>query len=148
MYDSGKIITGIAIFVVLFTFPFWFAMGKAAPAPESNLNTPAINQLTEKKCIEDTEYMRENHMKILNDWRETVVRDGNGIYVAKDGTEYEMSLQNTCLECHADTEDLITSSPTEDLLTEDAGFCFECHDYASVDPDCWECHLEEGGNLP
>jgi hypothetical protein len=33
MNDKKYIIAGLAIFVVLMTFPFWFNMGKAAPPP-------------------------------------------------------------------------------------------------------------------
>jgi len=28
MYDKGKIVTGIVIFVLLFAFPFWYRMGE------------------------------------------------------------------------------------------------------------------------
>jgi hypothetical protein len=40
MYDTGKIIPGLIIFVGLITFPIWSQGGKAAPAPEPKLDTP------------------------------------------------------------------------------------------------------------
>ncbi|MGD8893899.1 MAG: menaquinol oxidoreductase, partial [Desulfobacterales bacterium] len=33
---------------------------------------------------------------------------------------------NTCLDCHE----------------EKAEFCDKCHNYASVSPYCWECHID------
>jgi hypothetical protein len=37
-----------------------------------------------------------------------------------------MSLQNTCMQCHPNK----------------AEFCDRCHNYASVKPYCWDCHVE------
>ena len=65
-------------------------------------------------------------MQLLDVWRYQVVRVGKRLYTAEDGTEYRMSLQNTCLSCHSNKID----------------FCDRCHDYAGVTPDCWTCHLE------
>ncbi|MEW6663292.1 MAG: sulfate reduction electron transfer complex DsrMKJOP subunit DsrJ [Bacillota bacterium] len=126
MYNARGIITGLVIFVALVTFPFWFSLGKAASAPEPSLDTPAIRQLQEKVCVEGTEFMRTQHMELLKDWRNSVVRDGNRIYVAKNGKQYKMSLQNTCMDCHSNK----------------AEFCDSCHNYANVKPDCWTCHVD------
>ncbi|MBW2617526.1 MAG: sulfate reduction electron transfer complex DsrMKJOP subunit DsrJ [Deltaproteobacteria bacterium] len=120
MSDSGKIITGIVIFVAAITFPFWFNMGKAAPAPELELPKDKT------ACVEATDYMRAQHQVLLHDWRESVVRKGDRIYFNGKGEGFEMSLQNTCIECHATK----------------VNFCDRCHDYAGVTPFCWECHLE------
>lgn len=128
--DARYILTGLAIFVGLLTFPFWSNAGRAAPVANPNLNTPAISQLPIKQCIEATQYMRDNHMQLLNDWRTQVVRDGKEIYVASDGKQYAMSLENTCFQCH----------------TNKAEFCDQCHNYAGVEPDCWSCHVEPKEN--
>lgn len=119
MYDRGWVITGIVIFVALVAFPFWYNAGKASPAPKLELPKNA------KQCIEPTAFMKAEHMQMLNDWRNSVVRDGNRIYTAGDGKKYTMSLQNTCLECH----------------TSKANFCDRCHNYANVSPYCWSCHI-------
>lgn len=129
MYDKKIIIPLLAVIVLAFTYPVWSLFGKGAAAPELDLNTPEIQALAEKECIEDTEFMRSTHMKLLNEWRIESVREGANIYLASDGKEYEMSLQNTCLSCHSDKEE----------------FCDSCHTYADVDPDCWDCHV--GGEL-
>jgi hypothetical protein len=70
--------------------------------------------------------MRKYHMKLLQQWCDAVVRDGDRIYVAQDGRRYEMSLSRTCLGCHSTKK----------------GFCDRCHDYARVTPNCWNCHQE------
>lgn len=128
MYDGWKIIIGIIIFAGLMIFPFLYDTGKATPPPEPKVDTPEILKLPEKerRCVEPTEYMKTEHMKMINNWRDWVVRDGNRIYTATDGKQYIMSLQNTCLKCHSNKKD----------------FCDECHNYAAVSPYCWDCHLE------
>ncbi|SHE77142.1 putative sulfite reductase-associated electron transfer protein DsrJ [Desulfacinum infernum DSM 9756] len=125
MYDSGKIIPGIILFVGLFTFPLWSNLGKAAPAPKPELPK------TEKVCVMDAAFMKTEHMVLLNDWRDKVVREANRVWVGPDGKEYQMSLQNSCMQCHA--------SKTK--------FCDQCHNYAGVKPYCWECHLEPKENM-
>ncbi|NTV45192.1 MAG: sulfate reduction electron transfer complex DsrMKJOP subunit DsrJ [Chlorobiales bacterium] len=75
------------------------------------------------KCVLPKEYMRANHMRVLNEWRHASVRDGNRVHVSPSGSKFDKSL-NTCLGCHKSKI-----------------FCFYCHEYASVKPTCWNCHL-------
>jgi hypothetical protein len=127
MYDGWKIIIGIIIFIGIATFPFLYDIGKASvPPPEPKIDTPEIQKMAEKKCIEEKFFMRAEHMVMLNDWRDSVVRDGNRIYIANDDKEYAMSLQNTCMKCHSNKKK----------------FCDECHNYMAVKPYCWDCHIE------
>jgi hypothetical protein len=123
-YDGGKILIGLVIFVVLVTFPFWFNHGKAAPAPEPKLTEKAK---AEKACIQPKNTMKSAHMQILNDWRNNVVRNADRIYETAEGKRFEMSLSNTCLDCHSNKTD----------------FCDRCHDYAAVTPYCWDCHIDK-----
>jgi len=135
MYKPRNIIIGLIAFAVLVTFPIWSNVfsSKAAVGAEVSLDTPVINAMENPKCIEDVEWMRENHMKLLSEWKTQVVRDDNRIYVAEDGQEYLASLQNTCFECHSNYDE----------------FCLKCHEYNNVSPTCWNCHVEptvvEGG---
>ncbi len=128
IYDSKYILLGLAIFFVLIAFPFLKARGKAVPPPQPKLDTPAIMKMAEKdrKCVESKEFMRANHMQLLDDWRLEVVRNANRDYEASTGKKYLASLQNTCLECH--------SNKTQ--------FCDSCHNYVAVVPNCWGCHLD------
>jgi len=125
LYDGGKIIAGIVVFLILATVPFWYGRGKAVPPPDLKLDTPAILQLKEKLCVETAPYMRANHMKLLSAWRDGAVREGNRSYRAADGRVFQVSLTATCLECHSNK----------------AQFCDRCHDYAGAKPNCWSCHI-------
>lgn len=132
MRNKTNIVVGVLVFLLVVTSPIWLNLGKSAEASEVEVSydTPAINALSpeDRHCIYDAEYMRENHMEILHQWKVQVVRDDNRTFVAPDGTEYEMSLQNTCLQCHSNYEE----------------FCKKCHDANGVDPNCWTCHTNSG----
>jgi hypothetical protein len=126
MYDAGKIILGIAIFLVLITFPFWFTLALGNPDYQPDPELPA----GQVQCVESKEYMIHWHMDLLNQWRDSVVRDGNRMYVSREyGDRHEMSLTRTCMRCHESRE----------------RFCDRCHDYTAVDPYCWDCHVEPKG---
>ena len=125
MYSTCKVITGLIIFLVLFSFPAWYsvASGKAAYAPEPKV--PDSIGATGTQCVEATEYMKVKHMDLLADWKDSVVRQGIRTYVASDGREYRISLTETCLDCHSNKSE----------------FCDQCHDYVGVKPNCWDCHV-------
>ncbi len=123
MNDKGKIIAGLAVFIAIIAFPFWYNMGKAAPAPELILTEKAK---AAKTCVMPKDYMKAEHMQLLDLWRHSVVRNGKRVYANPEGQRYEMSLSNTCLDCHSNKAD----------------FCDRCHDYASVRPYCWDCHID------
>ena len=114
------------VFLVLVTFPLWNALVAGGETAMPELEYPT----GETACIEDTEFMRANHMDILNQWRNSLVRDGETDYVSSTGQEYYMSLTGTCMDCH-DNRD---------------AFCTRCHDYSNVNPTCWNCHVEPRGN--
>lgn len=123
MYNAGKVVIGILIFLGLFTYPIWspIVLGKAGPPPQLEKPDPAKG----KVCVESTDYMRSTHMSLLNNWRDWVVRDGKRIYTGLEGKKYTMSLQNTCMDCHKSREK----------------FCDKCHNYVNVSPRCWDCHI-------
>lgn len=129
IYDRNKVILGLLIFFAVITLPLWKNLGTIIPAPQPKLDTPAIQQLAEKdrKCVADTAFMRNNHMQMLVDWRDDVVRNGNRIYTAPGGKKFNASLSNTCMECHSNKSQ----------------FCDQCHNYVAVAPNCWGCHLDK-----
>ncbi len=97
--------------------------GEAAYVAEEKIVTE------EEQCVLSVKEQRDSHRDLLNDWKKSVVRDGDSIYVASDGEEYNMSLTGTCLDCHSNK----------------AEFCDQCHSYVAVQPNCWNCHrLPEG----
>jgi hypothetical protein len=117
---------GIAVFVLLATFPIWYAGGKSKPAPLIDLDTPAILSLPERQCVAPTAFMKARHMKLLDEWRNDVVRNNSRAYTSPDGRRFDKSLTKTCLQCHSNQEQ----------------FCNRCHNYAGVSPKCWDCHSE------
>ena len=127
MYDGGKIIIGLIIGVGLLLSPFIYDAGKAAKAPDPELTAKAKEA---KECVAETSYMKSSHMHLLDEWRHTVVRDGERYYKAKNGKVYYKSLQTTCLDCHSNK----------------SKFCDQCHDYVGIDPYCWTCHIEPKEN--
>lgn len=122
--SKNAIMAGLAIFVIAVLSPFWFNLGGTDAAPEPELSAKAK---AAKQCVLDKYDMRANHMSLLDEWRDAVVRDADRKYHAVNGKEFQMSLstgEDSCLGCHDNKEN----------------FCDRCHDYTSVDPYCWECH--------
>jgi len=121
MYDAGKIIAGIIIFLGIVTFPLWYngLSGKSTTVPDLKIVTK------EKQCVEATPYMKASHMKLLDQWRNKVVRENARLYRGVSGKTYTISLSNTCLECHSNKDE----------------FCDKCHNYVGVTPTCWNCHV-------
>ena len=125
MYDGGKVIIGLGIFAVVAALPIWFASAAGDP---SHLPEPKLPDGV-SRCVEDRDFMRASHMDLLDDWRDSVVRDGNREYQATDGQRWEMSLSRTCMSCHAN----------------ESQFCGQCHDHLGVELTCWQCHVQPEG---
>ncbi len=127
MYDTGKIVIGIIVFLAIFSIPFVYSQvsGDADEVPDLE---PALESLTSQglQCVEDVDYMRAKHMDLLVNWRDEVVRGADREYVSENSGEiFDKSLTDTCLEqCHTNKSD----------------FCDQCHTYVNVQPGCWECH--------
>ncbi|MBM9519936.1 sulfate reduction electron transfer complex DsrMKJOP subunit DsrJ [Desulforhopalus vacuolatus] len=122
MYNKGLIVPGLIITVLLVTFPFWFDVFSSAESTDPTVELPPGG---EQNCIYPADEMRAEHMVILNEWRDDVLRNGNRGTVTVDGKVYGKGLQLACMKCHTNKEE----------------FCDRCHTYASVVPYCWDCHL-------
>jgi hypothetical protein len=122
MRERVLIVGGLALFVILFTYPFWHAAALGTQAKQPVLTLPA----QAKECVAPVAEMRAAHMKLLIDWRENMVRDGVRRVHAFNGKDYDASLTKTCLgQCHTDR----------------AAFCDRCHTYSGVSSlYCWDCH--------
>ncbi|KJS34987.1 MAG: hypothetical protein VR70_16690 [Rhodospirillaceae bacterium BRH_c57] len=79
------------------------------------------------QCVEEPGFMRTNHMKLLTHQRDDTVR--RGIRTTQH------SLQG-CIDCHAvnDAAGKAVSHQSSEH------FCVACHEYAAVQPDCFQCH--------
>jgi hypothetical protein len=131
LYDGGKIFIGLAVFLAFALFPFYFNAGKVNAKPDPKTDTPQIQEWEKKygkkECVESKEFMRAEHMVLINDWRDSVVRDDNRGYLSNSNHKrFNMSLQNGCMQCHSSKKK----------------FCDECHNYLSVKPYCWDCHIQ------
>jgi predicted CXXCH cytochrome family protein len=92
-----------------------------------NALLPVIPPGAGDTCVEDTAFMRRNHMELLKHQRdETLLK----------GVRSEQYSLKECLSCHAvygpDAIAVTVANP--------AHFCRSCHDYAAVSIDCFQCH--------
>ena len=132
MSSRMRIALGLGVFLLLGAYPVWNGLASDAD-PERPALARALDSTGTTGCIEDTTWMKAHHPALLNEWRTAVVRDGERKWVSSTGVQWDMSLTGTCLKCHANTET----------------FCTRCHDYAEVQPTCWNCHVApEGGQIP
>ena len=96
----------------------------------SFVHEPVANQKPDvprgKGCVEDTPFMRRNHMELLKHQRDRTVHDGI--------RTIQHSLAN-CITCHAGKK--------TGRVTGSDGFCQSCHSYAGVVLDCFECHADK-----
>ncbi|MDY0274944.1 MAG: sulfate reduction electron transfer complex DsrMKJOP subunit DsrJ [Desulfomicrobium sp.] len=125
MYHKSKILTGLAVFIIFMTYPFWNNIGSAAYV------RPELEKVKKaKECVESVEFMRAEHMSMLNEWRDEVVRDASHEYHSTvNNSVYQKSLTKTCMDCHENKDK----------------FCDKCHDSVAVDPYCWDCHVDPKG---
>lgn len=94
-------------------------------AAQAGVDVPKLSPAKgASKCVEDTDFMRRNHMDLLKHHRDDTLR--LGIRTTKH------SLKG-CVECHA-------SEKTGSVAASKEDFCVACHSYASVKLDCWGCH--------
>jgi hypothetical protein len=131
IYNKGPVFLGIAVFLALALFPFYNNFGKTNKKPDPKTDTPEIIEYEKlngkKECVESKAFMRAEHMVVLNDWRDGVVRDAYRGYISTaNGKRFNMSIQNGCMKCHSSKKK----------------FCDECHNYMAVVPFCWDCHIQ------
>jgi len=127
MRDRGRIVLGLLVFLLLATFPIWYNLGSGRQAAAPELRLPA----GEQKCVRSTAFMRTDHMNLLMDWRDEVVRANQRVFTSDDGRSYYKSLSGTCMSCHDKKQE----------------FCDRCHNYVGVQPYCWDCHVEPTGEM-
>lgn len=88
---------------------------------------PAIPMGQGDQCVEDTDFMRRNHMDLLMHQRDETMIEGIR------GKQYSLK---ECISCHAvygpDSVPVTVADPQH--------FCRSCHDYAAVSIDCFQCH--------
>jgi len=127
-----KSIIAFIVFLVVLTLPFIVsaASGKVGSAPEKpdftngQLELPDYSKGRVCTINPDNDYVIANHPLVLKEERVNAVRLGarNKDYSIKE-----------CFKCHQKKEN----------------FCDKCHDYAGVQPGCFDgtggCHNDQGG---
>jgi len=94
----------------------------------SRVPTPVETKPLGDKCVEDTEFMKRNHMKLILHQRDRTMHKGIRT------TKY--SLKN-CIACHATPT---KENPEVRSVLGEGHFCQSCHAYNAVSIDCFECH--------
>jgi hypothetical protein len=115
----------IAVFALLIGATVAQAASDAPPLP-ARVPLPALEAAAGERCVEDTPFMRRNHMELLKHQRDRTVHEGI--------RTTQHSLAN-CVGCHA--------SRKTGRVTGSEGFCQSCHSYAGVKLDCFECHADK-----
>ena len=124
--SNGKLIIAV-------TFVLSLLATIATPAI-AEVPMPDIPKAKGDKCVEETAFMRRNHMDILKHQRDDTMR--KGIRTKKH------SLQG-CLDCHAVFEEQIVEDEAKKVavtIKSEKHFCNSCHTYAAVKIDCFDCH--------
>jgi hypothetical protein len=115
-----------------------WAVSQERGAPAGRVPKPVVAQAQGEKCVEPTDFMRRNHMKLLMFHRDDTVHQGI--------RTPQHSLKG-CVECHAGAKSGTVVGSKDD-------FCQSCHAYAAVSIDCFECHATKrkqavaGGRKP
>ncbi len=101
--------------------------GEDAEVAAGRTPYPLIPRGQGDSCVEDTDFMRRNHMNLLMHQRDDTVLQG---------IRSKRHSLKECISCHAvpgpDSIPVTISSPEH--------FCRSCHDYAAVSIDCFQCH--------
>ncbi len=117
----------LAIVLLCLLYPFHTASADGNREPASGVPRPVIARGQGETCVADNDFMRRNHMDMLNHQRDETVFKGL--------RDEPFSLRD-CISCHvvegADGMAVTVSDPKH--------FCRTCHDYAAVDIDCFQCH--------
>lgn len=118
--------TGTLVLVYLGGLAIVFAAGEEE-SESSRVPVPEIPAGQGENCVEDTDFMRRNHMTLLMHQRDdTMLR----------GIRLKRHSLKECVSCHA----VEGSDAVAVTFASDKHFCRSCHDYAAVKIDCFQCH--------
>lgn len=101
----------------------------------SDVPRPEIPRGQGESCVADSDFMRRNHMTLLEHQRDDTVLLG------VRGNPYSLK---DCVSCHA----IQGSDSTPVTVASPKHFCRSCHDYAAVKIDCFQCHASRPDAVP
>ena len=112
---AGTLLTGLAL----------MSANAVAETPFPTIHEPSKAE----KCIQPEDEMRRNHMNyILHERDETM----------HEGIRGEPSSLANCIDCHVEPNE---NGEIAGIESEEH-FCNSCHQYASVQIDCFQCHAD------
>ena len=82
-----------------------------------------------KECIHEEDEMRRNHMNYILHQRDITMHEG---------IRTETDNLAKCIDCHVEPNE---NGEIADIDS-DEHFCNGCHEYASVQIDCFQCHAD------
>ena len=117
------------ISIVLTGFMMLFPLAGNAATP-----FPQIHEPEGKECVQPEDEMRRNHMNYIMHQRDKTMHEG--IRSETEGESYSLA---KCIDCHVEPNEKgeIASADTKEH------FCNACHEYASVQIDCFQCHADK-----
>jgi len=89
--------------------------------------TPGSKAAGLENCVRETGFMRRNHMELIEHQRNLTVHQGI------------RSITNSlavCIDCHVGYDQQRQPVP----VYADGQFCRNCHEFAAVDMNCFDCH--------
>jgi hypothetical protein len=86
------------------------------------------------KCVQPEDEMRRNHMNYIMHQRDKTMHEGVRANIKDEG--YSLA---ECIDCHVQPNDNGNIASHKD----EEHFCTACHEYASVQIDCFECHADK-----
>jgi len=114
--SQGKVVLCTVVFLVL-----------SVSALHADGKGPIIPKGKGEQCVAETDFMRRNHMDLINHQRdETVIR----------GIRSEPFSLVECVECHVQRE----ADNTPIRIDAKDQFCASCHAFVAAKIDCFTCH--------
>ena len=93
----------------------------------SGIPVPDIPKGKGDKCVEPIDEMRINHMEYILHQRDETMQIG---------IRTKTHSLKECVSCHAVKDE----NNMSDTYKDEKHFCNSCHEYASVQIDCFDCH--------
>jgi hypothetical protein len=118
------------IFFILFGLVMLLPAEVMAETPFPTIHEPEGEGV---KCVQPEDEMRRNHMNYILHQRDKTMQEG--VRANIEGKGYSLA---ECIDCH------VVAGENGEIAKHDSKehFCNSCHEYASVQIDCFECHAD------
>lgn len=128
-WTGALVALGLAMLTAGLLFSQALTAADGAPSA-SRVPAPRLTVNTATQCVAPTAEIRRNHPDLLVHQRDRTLRLG------ERGAKIEL---NGCIQCHA-TPVPGAADGARSVIGHAGAFCQECHVFAGVKLDCFECH--------